>query len=469
MQPPGGLTPFFNGLLSLLTGRGIIDAMIDLKGEKNIYLSNFARFEKDTAQNGQSWLHRLRKAAMQHFTELGFPNPRNEDWKFTSAAPIAKIPFRPATSTEKTGLTAPELERAVYTIDDAFQLVFVNGHYEPALSKQRSLPDGVLVMSLAAALRNHRELLEAHLGHYAAYQDHAFTALNTAFIQDGAFVYLPAEKLVEAPIHLVFVTTAAGEGAVSHPRNLIVAGTHSQATIVETYTGLEEELYFTNAVTEILAGESAVIDHYKIQRESREAFHVATLQARQHKGSTFSSSYCGFGGALVRNEVRAALDGEGCECTVNGLYMANGRQHMDNHTVIDHAKARCASHELYKGILDGKAHGVFNGKIFVHQDAQKTDAKQTNKTLLLSDDAVINTKPQLEIYADDVKCTHGATVGQLEEDAIFYLRSRGIDRDAARRLLTFAFANDIIGRVKVEPIRARLEETLLAAQHLSQE
>jgi Fe-S cluster assembly protein SufD len=222
-------------------------------------------------------------------------------------------------------------------------------------------------------------------------------------------------------------------------------------------------------VTELLAADHAVIDHYKLQRESSEAFHVATLKVHQQPGSNFSSQYLGFGGVLVRNEVRAMLDGEGCECTLNGLYMAGGRQHVDNHTVIDHAKPHCASHELYKGILDGKAHGVFNGKIFVHQDAQKTDAKQTNKTLLLSDDAVINTKPQLEIYADDVKCTHGATVGQLDEDAIFYLRSRGLGHEEARRLLTFAFANDIISRIKVESVRTRLEQTLLASQELPQE
>jgi Fe-S cluster assembly protein SufD len=443
--------------------------MIDVKEEKNIYLSNFARFEKESAENGPVWLHRLRKAAMKRFTELGFPTTRNEDWKFTSAAPIAKVPFRHGAPADENGLTAKALERAFYKIDDAVQLVFVNGHYAPELSLLRSLPAGVIVTSLAAALDTHRDLIEPHLTRYAAYQDHAFTALNTAFIQDGAFVYLPAGKLVEKPVHLVFVTTAVGEGTVAHPRNLIVAGKESQATVVESYAGLEEEVYFTNAVTEVLAGDGAVIDHYKLQRESREAFHVATLHVQQQRGSSFSSGYFGFGGALVRNEVRAALDGEGCECTLNGLYMADGRQHLDNHTVIDHAKPRCASHELYKGILDGKAHGVFNGKIFVHQDAQKTDAKQTNKTLLLSDDAVINTKPQLEIYADDVKCTHGATVGQLEDDAIFYLRSRGIDREAARRLLTFAFANDIIGRVKVEAIRTRLEETLLAAHHLPQD
>src|SRR5262249_35960865 len=239
---------------------------------------------------------------------------------------------------------------------------------------------------------------------------------------------------------LFYSTT--GEPAVAHPRSLVVAGTSSQLTLVETYAGRDGEVYFTNAVTEVVAGENAVLDHYKVQRESRAAFHVATTQVRQARSSNFSSHFIGLGGGLVRNEVRALLDAEGCECTVNGLYVAGGRQHADNHTVIDHARPHCASHELYKGILDGHAHGVFNGKIFVREDAQKTDAKQTNQTLLLSDDAVINTKPQLEIYADDVKCTHGATVGQLDAESLFYLRARGIGLDEARSLLIFAFAND---------------------------
>jgi Fe-S cluster assembly protein SufD len=443
--------------------------MIDLKEEKNIYLSNFARFENEAAENGHRWIHRLRKAAMKRFTELGFPTNRNEDWKFTSVAPIAKTPFRPVPAHDDDCVTTEMLEQAAHPIADTIQLVFVNGHHVPELSSLGSLADGVIVTSLATALHAHAELVEPHLARYAAYQDQAFTALNTAFIRDGAFVYIPRGRIVQTPIHLLFVTTAAGGGTVSHPRNLIVAGRQSQVTLVESYAALRDEVYFTNAVTEIFAGDGAVIDHYKLQRESCEAFHVATLQVRQHQGSNFSTHYLGFGGALVRNEVRAALDGEGCECTLNGLYMAGGQQHLDNHTVIDHAKPHCASHELYKGVLDGKAHGVFNGKIFVHQDAQKTDAKQTNKTLLLSDDAVINTKPQLEIYADDVKCTHGATVGQLDEDAIFYLRSRGLGHEEARRLLTYAFANDIISRVKVEPIRTRLEQALLAAQELPQE
>jgi Fe-S cluster assembly protein SufD len=281
-------------------------------------------------------------------------------------------------------------------------------------------------------------------------------------------LHIPKGQVIERPIHVAFLTTGSGEPVVSHPRVVVVAGENSQATIVESYVGIEEGVYFTNAVTEIVAGESSVIDHYKLQRESREAFHVATVQIHQARSSNFSSHYFGFGGALVRHEARVRLDAEGCECTLNGLYLAGGSQHLDNHTVIDHVKPHCTSHELYKGILDGKAHGVFNGKIYVHEDAQKTDAKQTNQTLLLSQDAVINTKPQLEIFADDVKCTHGATVGQLDAEGIFYLRSRGIGLQEARSLLTYAFANDIIRQVKIEPLRAQLEELLSASQHLAQ-
>jgi Fe-S cluster assembly protein SufD len=271
---------------------------------------------------------------------------------------------------------------------------------------------------------------------------------------------------VEIPIHLVFFSSAHGEPTVAHPRNLILAEVNSQATLVETYVGPGPDVYFTNAVTEIVAAENAVIDHCRLQRESLEGFHIATLQVYQDRSSNYTNRAVNLGGTLVRNNINVLLGAEGCECTLDGLYMAGGRQLIDNHTRIDHAKPHGTSHEHYKGILDGKARGVFNGKIYVHPDAQKTDAKQTNKTLLLSEDALIDTKPQLEIYADDVKCTHGAAIGQLAEEAIFYLRSRGIGREEARSLLTYAFANDIIGRIRVEPLRARLEDLLQASQKL---
>jgi Fe-S cluster assembly protein SufD len=443
--------------------------MIDQQEEKNIYLSDFARFERSAAGNGQSWLGRIRKAALARFAENGFPTPRDEEWRFTNVAPLAKLPFRSAGRYEKNTLTGKKLDQATLPVGRCSRLVFVNGHYAPELSALEKLPQGVTVSSLAAALAAHPQSALPHLTKYASYQQQAFTALNTAFLQDGAYVSVPRGKVVETPIYLVFVATSSGEGRVAHPRNLVIAEEQSQVRIVESYVGLEEEVYFTNAVTEVVAGEGAIVEHYKVQRESEEAFHVATLQIQQARNSNFTSHLFSLGGGLVRNEINAELGGEGCVCTLNGLYTAGGQQHIDNHTMIDHALPHCASHELYKGILDGKAHGVFNGKIYVRQDAQKTDAKQTNQTLLLSDNAVINTKPQLEIYADDVKCTHGATIGQLQDEAIFYLRSRGIGREQARSLLTFAFANDLIGRIAIEPLRAGLESLFLSRHQLPQD
>jgi Fe-S cluster assembly protein SufD len=299
--------------------------------------------------------------------------------------------------------------------------------------------------------------LEPYLARYARYQDHSFVALNTAFIEDGAFVSIPSGKIVEEPIHLFFVSTAAGEATVSHPRNLILVGNDSQVTIVESYVGLNHGVTWTNAVTEIVVGESAVVEHYKLQWEREEAFHTATLQVHESRSSNFTSHSVALGGSLVRNEVNVALDGEGGECTLNGLYLATGRQHVDNHTRIDHVKPHCTSRELYKGVLEGKARGVFNGKIYVHKAAQKTDARQTNKNLLLSADASVDTKPQLEIYNNDVKCTHGSTIGQLDEDALFYLRARGIGLETARSLLTYGFISDIVGRIKLASIRDQLE------------
>jgi Fe-S cluster assembly protein SufD len=435
--------------------------MIDVMQDKDIFLANFNRFEKDLASYGSPALQRVRKSAIGRFGELGFPTARNEDWKFTNVAPLTRLPFQLA-ARDVAG--RHELPRQLET--DAIRLVFMNGFFVPERSVLSGLPRSVVIGSLAEALTKHQDLIEPHLARYAKYEDHPFTALNTAFIRDGAFVFVPKGTLVAKPIHLVFVATTGSEPMMACPRNLVVVGESGQVTVAESYEGPRGEVYFTNAVTEIVAGENAVIDHYKVQREGRDAFHIATTQVQQARSSNFTSHYIGLGGALVRNESRVVFTGEGCEATLNGLYLATGKQHMDNHTVIDHAMPHCASHELYKGILDGKAHGVFNGKIFVRQDAQKTDAKQTNQTLLLSDDATINTKPQLEIYADDVKCTHGATVGQLDEESIFYLRSRGIGLEEARSLLIYAFANDIIGRIKVEPVRAQLEQTLLAAQHL---
>ena len=436
--------------------------MIEVMQEKETYLSQFARLEKRLTGDRQPWFHRTRKAAIAHFAELGFPTTRHEEWKFANVAPLTKIPFRPVEGSGLDGVTDEGLKRFTFGGLDCTQLVFVNGRFAEGLSTIRPQNNGMKVGSLAAALDSDRERVEPYLARHAGYKDQAFVALNTAFVEDGAFVYVPPGKIVEHPLHLLFVSTSPDGPTVSHPRNLIVVGDNSQITIVESYVGLDGSRYFTNAVTEIIAGQNAVIDHCKLVQESAEAFHIATLAVHQDRASNFTSHSISLGGAFVRNDVNARLDAEGVECTLNGLYVASGHQLMDNHTVIDHAKPHCNSHEVYKGVLDGKSKGVFNGKIIVRPDAQKTDAKQTNKNLLLSADAVIDTKPQLEIYADDVKCTHGATIGQLDNDAIFYLRSRGIGPEDARNMLTYAFANDILSRIKIDAVRTHLDAALLS-------
>jgi Fe-S cluster assembly protein SufD len=430
--------------------------------DKEHYLAAFNRLERELSRPGRPALARLRKSAVARFDEAGFPTARTEDWRFTSVAPLLRHAFEPATA-GRHGLATADLS-GLPGGDAACRLVFVNGFFAPELSAVPALPAGVRVGSLARALDEVPEQVEAHLGRHARFVDNPFTALNTAFIRDGALLSVPRGKVVEEPVYLLFLAVPGGEPPPAlYPRNLVLAGGGSQLTLVEVYAGLGDGVYFTAAVTEVVAEDGAVIHHCKVQQEGPGAFHFANMQLHQARASNFTSTFVGLGGQWVRNEVRALLDAEGCECTLNGLYRATGRQHMDNHTVIDHAKPRCASHELYKGILDGQAHGVFNGKIFVRPDAQKTDAKQTNQTLVLSDDATINTKPQLEIFADDVKCTHGATVGQLDAEALFYLRSRGIGLDEARALLTYAFANDVLGRVKVEALRGRLEAALVGS------
>ncbi|MEN3337595.1 MAG: Fe-S cluster assembly protein SufD [Acidobacteriota bacterium] len=411
---------------------------------------------------GPRWLQDLRDRAAARFSALGFPTVRDEEWRFTNVAPIASAEFKPA-GADATLATEAELSGYLYS-DAAIRIVIVNGHLAPGLSRTTGLPAGVRVGSLAAAVTDHTEIVQRYLGQLADFGTRAFTALNTALATDGAYVYIPDGVVLEQPIHLLFVTTAsAASGPImSSARALIVAGERSQARIVETYVGPQGTSYFTNAVTEVVAGEGSVLDHYKVQQESVQAFHVGSMHVHAARAANFSSHSFSLGGKLVRNDAAALLDGEGAECTLNGLYLADGDRLVDNHTAIDHAKAHCPSHEIYKGILGGRAHAIFNGKIIVRQDAQKTDAKQTNRALLLSDDATINTKPQLEIFADDVKCTHGAAIGQLDDDAIFYLRARGLTYFEARDMLIHAFAGDILDRVKIEPLRVALEAELYA-------
>jgi len=435
--------------------------MIETIQETDNYISSFAKVEKSRDSNEQAWLTELRRSALDSFQRLGFPTTHDEEWRFTSVAPITRVPFDLAP--DAAAPSAAELESFSFGSWSGIQLVFVNGIYSAKLSSRTGRPNGLFAGSLSEALGKHSDLLQAHLGRYASSSEEAFAALNTAFASDGAFVYLPKGCVIEQPIHLLFLSSAEkSESRVCHPRILVLAEENSQAQILESYASLGQGVYFTNAVTELVAGENAFIDHYKLQRESLETFHVSTIQAQLGRSANMSTQSISLGAALVRNHVNAVLAGEGGEATLNGFYLVNGRQHVDNHTSIDHAKPHCNSHELYKGILDGKARGVFNGRIIVRPDAQKTDSKQTNKNLILSEEALVNTNPQLEIYADDVKCTHGATIGQLDADSIFYLRSRGIDHESARHLLTYAFAGDFIHRLKIEPLRVALETSLFA-------
>lgn len=436
--------------------------MTPVMEEANVFLASYERSEKALNDNSPPALYKLRQAAIARFAELGLPTLHDEEWRFTPLTALTQIAFEYAPP-EAHELNRKRLKELGLPLD-AIRLVFVNGHFAGDLSDVRALPKGVTVDSLANVCRGEPEHVEPYLGRYADFTEQAFTALNTAFLSDGAFVAIPKGTVIERPIHLLYLGTAPETPLMAHPRNLIVAGRESQVTIIEHYVGLADDRYFTNAVTEVVLGENAVVDYHKLQTESARACHIHTLQVQQDRTSSFSSHAITFGGSLVRNDINAVLDAEGCACTLNGLYLGTDSQLIDNHTRIDHARPHCTSHELYKGILDGKARGVFNGKIFVHPDAQKTDAKQTNQTLLLSEDAIINTKPQLEIFADDVKCTHGATVGQLDAEAVFYLRSRGLGLDEARSLLMFAFANDVVSRIKVEPLRARLEQLLLERQ-----
>ncbi|CAN5396299.1 Fe-S cluster assembly protein SufD [soil metagenome] len=412
--------------------------------------------------DGPRWLQDMRARAATAFAELGFPTNRDEEWRFTSVAPIASAEFQAAPSA-RVSLGEPDLAGFLYSGSE-HRIVIVNGLFSAELSRAPNLPQGVRAGSLAAAVTEHPEVAQRYLGQLAEFNTRAFSALNTALAVDGAYVYIPDGVILEQPLQLLFVTTGAESGAplMANVRTLIVAGDRSQSRIVETYVGPPGSVYFTNAVTEVAMGEGAVMDHYKVQEESQAAFHVASMHVHAVRASNFSSHSFSLGGRLVRNDVNAHLDGEGAECTLNGLYLADGERHVDNHTEIDHAKAHCPSHEIYKGILGGKARAVFNGKILVRQDAQKTDAKQTNRALLLTADASINTKPQLEIFADDVKCTHGAAIGQLDEDALFYLRARGLTHFEARDMLIHAFAGEILERVRIEPLRQALEAELYA-------
>jgi Fe-S cluster assembly protein SufD len=420
------------------------------------YLESFTEFQKRAAGHNLQWLRELREAAFARFCEVGFPTTHDEDWRFTNVSAIAKTPFELGRDTE----VAPKDLDSFRLRGAACQLVLVDGTFAPGLSLTAKLPAGVRVSGLAQQISDDSDVLQPHLGHYLNIQRDAFSALNTAFAEDGAYVHVRKGVVLDAPIALLFVSSSSDKPLMTHPRNLIVAEPESQVTIVEDYVSLGSNAAFCNTATELVAGDNAVVSHYMMEREHRQAFNVSTLRIQAGRSANISSHSILLGGGLVRNNVHPVLAGEGAECLINGLFIGNGQQHLDNYMLVEHASPHCGSRQFYNGILDDHAHGVFHGRIIVHKDAQKTDAKQTNRNLLLSDDARIDTKPQLEIYADDVKCTHGATIGQIEENALFYLRSRGIDEVSGRKLLLLAFASECLDRMRPNAARDHVENLL---------
>jgi Fe-S cluster assembly protein SufD len=411
-----------------------------------------------------SRLRALREEAFDSFARLGFPTTRQEDWRFTNVGPLGRTVFAaPAESAIEAAGLAPWL------FDAMPHLVFVDGRFAPELSATEGLPTALRAGSLRQAIAVGDPAAEL-LGVHSDVTTQPFTALNTALFTDGALVAVPRGLEVAQPLQLLFVSTGAavdGIAPASFPRVLVVAEENSSIVLVERYvtlgaSGEQAGEAFNCPVTEIVAGPSARVDHYRLAQESAATWHVGLQQLWCDRNAVVTSYSIVTGGGLVRQDVRAALDGEGVEATLNGLYLTRGRQHVDHHMFIEHRKPHCNSHELFKGILEDRSRAVFNGLIHVWPGAQKTDAKQTNRNLLLSSEALVNTNPQLRIFADDVKCTHGSTVGQLDEEAVFYLRSRGIGEEAAKSLLTYAFARDVVDRITAEPVRRELEELLLA-------
>ncbi len=433
--------------------------MTNVEKQNEWYLRGFDELEKSLNGESKTPLHAVRRNAFARFLELGFPGAHEEEWRFTNVAPIRSGRFEPTLRSVQHGITESDVDRLRLTDAGGMRLVFVNGHFAKELSNLGGGLQGLDVGSLAHAIKRGDPAL-ASLATYASFSENAFTALSTAFIQDGAFIRVGDGVSVPTPVECLFLTSSEHGSVLSNPRNLFLVGNNSKVTIVESYVGLGRGTYLDNVVTEIVVGRNSTVEHDKLGLESATSYHIGSINVQQSTGSSYTNNSIALGGAIVRNNITVVLAEPGAESTLNGLALATGEQLIDNHTTIDHTKPNCASHELYKSILDGNARGVFNGKIFVRQDAQKTDAKQTNKTLLLSDDATINTKPQLEIFADDVKCTHGAAVGQLDEEQIFYLRSRGIGERTARDILTTAFASDVIERVHTASLRERLGDLI---------
>ncbi len=403
-----------------------------------------------------AWLKAMRQNALSEFSATGFPSPREEEWKYTNVAPIERKLFAPVAAPQG-DIKSALIES--YRLAGMDSMVFVDGHFCPTLSSLSASSDGVIIAGMKDALNRSPDLVAAHLGRIAGHHKHGFISFNTAYFSDGAFIYLPKDTVLEKPVQLIYVSSR--QDLLSTTRNLIVAEQNAQGQMIETYIGENGLGYLTASVSEVSIGENAQIDFYKLQSESEKAFHFGGVYAKQDNYGVFRHHNLSFGGLLVRNDVHSDL-GNGSECYLDGLFLASNRQHVDNHTRLNHEKPHGISRETYKGILDQRARGVFQGRIVVHEGAVKTDAEMNNRNLLLSPDAEIDTKPQLEIYTDDVKCAHGVTVGQLDEESVFYLKSRCVDEDSARNMLTFAFANEMVDKIKPQCLQSLVQDEVLA-------
>ncbi len=433
--------------------------MTNMMTQTNTFASLADSVREARAWSEPAWFLERRGRGARHFAELGFPSQKLEDWKYTNIKPVAEAEYQ--VPGDEASVSAGVLAEFEYGDLDAHRFVFVNGVFQPALSHLDKLPKGVTASTLREALTTDNETFRKYFGAQADIEKHHLTALNAALVQDGFFLAVAPNTVVEKPFHLLFLTTSDAEPAIANLHNVIVLGTSAQATILETHGAAQTHRYLKNIVTEIDAAPNAHLDRYVVQRESVEnGWHISSEYVHQGRDSNVRSHSLDFGGDIVRHNIWAKLDGEAAEAVLNGLYMLRGNQHVDNFMWVEHTKENIPSHELFKGILDEHASAAFTGRIYVHKEAQKTDAKQTNQNLLLSDTARANTRPQLEIYADDVKCTHGATIGQLDEQALFYLRSRGVDPIQARNLLIHAFASDITERIRIPQVLDKAEELL---------
>ena len=422
------------------------------------YVAEFELFSNNGASGAPGWLKERRTQAMARFAEVGFPSARQEAWRFTDVKAIAQESFSLAPAPEAHGITQDAI--APYLIGGADRLtaVFVNGHYEPELSSVAGLPEGVTLGGLKTALEHQPDLIEKHLGRYAADDRSPFTALGTAFTYDGAFVHVGKGVTLDEPLQLVFLAVPEqGASYLWHPRTLMVVEDGARATVVESYVGLGAGSYWTNAVTEVVVGDNAHLDTYRLQREGAGGYHTATTHSHQGRDSRYSLVTFTFGARLSRHDINAVLDGEGADCTLDGLSMLRDEQHTDHHTTMEHARPNCTSWEYFNGVFDEKSRGVFTGRIIVHPGAQKTDSKQTNNNLLLTERARADSQPQLEIYADDVRCTHGVTLGPIDEEHLYYIQSRGLTREDARGLLTYGFASEILDAVSLEALKTALD------------